>query len=440
VDKDLIGLFGTRDFLEVRNEFRTALQCGAREVDFYGDGARAEAIRLLAAASNGVPVSLAGKRLPGLRKGDLRLSLDWARLFVVGNGAAFPEALVVRENGTAMFARRLPGLPAQATLDVVEDVFNEMGDGLRGVWAPELDSLAAGLLLNPWSAVRVPAEGLIDFHEAHPARKGPGGKQAVRLPNGAATVDLLLRPVTVHLAVPDPADVERARDALMGLLESHQRSRASLVYLYGLLEEAGRTDVDDAAFERALDSLPRSGQRAFGEIVDILIDADYEWEGFLPRPRPDWTYRGDWVVKWMKGRGAGLNPAVPKYQRLLRAWEFIVCETAKVLGLDGWRFTPGLLVGDLDYLAELSEWGGKTFVLLNPRGVRVSAPLGETVLALRDRAAHVVAHAGCPNHDERWARRHEFLLEETAALLLGWQRHLHWLSSYGASVLGKNGG
>ena len=91
---DLIGLFGTRDFLEVRNEFRTALQCGAREVDFHGDGARAKAIRLLAAASNGVSVSLAGERLPGLRKGDLRMGLDWCRLFVAGNGTAFPEALV----------------------------------------------------------------------------------------------------------------------------------------------------------------------------------------------------------------------------------------------------------------------------------------------------------------------------------------------------------
>jgi len=323
---------------------------------------------------------------------------------------------------------------------VLDDAFNDMGDALRGAYAAELDRLAASLLLNPWAAVRVPTEGLIDFHEAHPAAKEPDGERAERLPNGVATADLLLRPVAVRLAVPCAADVDRARDALTGLLESCEHSRVSLDYLYGLLEEMGRTGVGDAAFERALDGLPKGGQKAFGELVDALIDEGHGWDGFLPRPKPDWAYRGDWVVKWMKGRGAGLDPAAPKYQRLLRAWEFVVGATAKLLGLDGWTFTPGLLVGDPDYLAELSEWGGKTFVLLNPRGVRVSAPLSETVLTLRDRTAHVVAHAGHPNHDERWARRHEFILEETAGLLAGWQRHLHWLSSYGASVLGKNGG
>lgn len=435
----MMGLFGTRDFIEARNEFRAALQCGAREMDFHGGGERADAVRLLAAASNGVPISLEGERLPGLRKGDLRLGMDWARLFVAnGNGTAFPEALIVRENGTAMFARCLPGFPAQATLDVLEPAFNDMGDGLRGSYAIELDRLAASLLLNPWSAVRIPAEGQIDFHAAH-AVPGKGGA-AARLPDGAPTADLLLRPVSVSLVTPDPEEVQRARDALMALLDYWHRSRPACDGLYAVLEGAGRTDVGDAAFERALDGLPESGQEAFGEIVDALIDAGHGWDGFLPRLRADWTYRGDYVVKWMRGRGVGLDPALPKYQRLLRAWEFVVRETARLLDLNGWAFTPGLLVGDDDYQAELSEWGGKTFALLNPQGIRVSAPLGETVLALRDRAAHIVAHVGGPSHDERWARRYGFVLEGTVSLLAGWQRRLRWLSSYGASMAAKNGG
>lgn len=434
-----LSLFGTRDFIEVRNEFRGALQCGAREMTFRDSDGRADAIRLLAAASNGVPVSLGDERLTGLRKGDLRLGMDWARLFVAnGNGVAFPETLIVRENGTAMFARCLPGFPAQATLDVLDDAFNEMGDGLRGTRAAELDRLAASLLLNPWSAVRVPAEGQIDFHSAHVV---PGAKGGVaRLPDGAPTADLLLRSVSVSLVTPDPEEVQRARDALMALLDYWHRSRPSCDGLYAVLESAGRTDVGDAAFERALDGLPKSGQEAFGEIVDALIDAGHEWDGFLPRLRADWTYRGDWVVKWMRGRGVGLDPALPKYQRLLRAWGFVVNETARLLDLGGWAFTPGLLVGDDDYAAELSEWGGKTFALLNPKGIRVSAPLGETVLALRDRAAHIVAHVGGPSHDERWARRYGFILESSIPLLAGWQRQLHWLSSYGASIAAKNGG
>ncbi len=439
-EDDLIGLFGTRAFVEVRNEFRTVLQCGAREAAFRSDG-RADAVRLLAAASNGIPISIDSERLPGLRKGRLRMSLDWCRLFVAaGGGPAFPEALIVRENGTAMFARSLPGFPAQAALDVTEDVFNETGDGLRGGRAAELDHLAAALLLNPWAAVRVPTEGLVDFHQGHGKRRGLRAVRPERLPNGAATADLLLRPVTVSVVAPDPADVERARGIIMGVLDSHQRSGASGGHLYGMLEDAGRTDIGDAAFERALDDLPKQGQRAFGDLIDGLIDADYEWAGFLPRPKSDWTYRDDYMVKWMRGRSVGLDPAVPKYQRLLRAWRFVVRETARLLDLDGWGFTPGLLVGDEDCMAEISEWGGRAFVLLNPQGVRVSAPLSETVLTLRDRATHVVAHVGHPNHDERWARRHEFLLAESAGMLPDWRRHLHWLSSYGASVTAKNGG
>jgi len=432
----MIDLFGTRAFVEARNEFRAALQCGAREIAFLDGG---DAVRLLAAASNGIPISLGDKCLDGLRKGKLRLALDWARLFVTGNGVAFPEALIVRENGTAMFVRRLPGFPGQATLDVTEDCFNEWGDGLREPWAGELDRLTASLLLNPWVALRPPAEGLVEFHEAH-REPGVRGQGPTRLLNGAAPADLLLRPVTVSLAVPDSADVERARAALMALLDSHSRSRASHEHLYGLLEDAGQTDVSDAAFEAALDSLPKRGQDAFCGLVDVLIDAGYEWDGFVPRPRPDWTYRGDWAAKWADGRKASLDLGLPKYQRLLRAWEFVVRETARLLDLNGWDFTPGLLVGDEDNAAELSEWGGRTFALLNIQGVKVSAALGETVLVLRDRAAHIVAHVGQPSHDERWARRYGFLLEETAPLLAGWQRELSWLSSYGASVAGKNGG
>jgi len=434
----MIDLFGTLAFLEVRNEFRAALQCGVREMAFRDFDGRGEAVRLLAAASNGVPVSLEGERLPGLRKGEMRLSLDWARLFVAGNGAAFREALVVRENGTSMFARRLPGFPGQATLDVTEDAFNDAGDGLRAPWASELDGLAASLLLNPWAALRPPAEGYVEFHEGT-RTLGERHDGPARLPNGQAPADLLLRPVTVGLATPEPTHVERAREALMTLLDSHNRSRATLDYLYCLLEDAGRTDVSDAAFEAALDSLPESGQEAFCGIVDSLIDAGEEWEGFVPRPAPDWTYRGDWAAKWVGAQPGSLDLELPKYQRLLRAWEFVVGEMARLLGLD-WGFAPGLLIGDSDDPAELSEWGGRSFALLSVDGVRVSDPLGRTVLVLRDRAAHIVAHVGCPHHDENWARRYGFLLEETAPLMGKWKQELRWLSSHGASVLGKNGG
>jgi len=435
---DLMGLFGTRPFLEVRNEFRAALQAGAREVRFREDD-YSDVIRLLAAASNGVPVFLDEERLPGLRKGSLRMNLEWCRLFVEANGTAFPGVMIVRENGTAMFVRLLPGVPVQVTLDVTElGAFNEAGDALRGMWAVQLDHMAASVLLNPWTVTRPltdPAQ--VDFHAAHrtPPAMGAGRLEEI----GAPSADLLMRPVRVTVAAPDPVDTKRACEALMGVVDSYNCSKPSYGHLYGLLEEAGRTGIGDAVFERVLDSFPLSGQDTFGEIIDGLIDEGYEWAGFLPRPDPDWTYREDYVVKWAGGE-TGINLQIAKYQRLLRAWAFMVRAMGKLLGLNGWAFTPGLLVGDEDYLAEISEWGGRTFVLLNPQGLRVSAANSEMVLMLRDRAAHVVAHVGQPNHDESWARRYEFLLEESASLLSKWGREeLSWLNSYGSSMATKKG-
>jgi len=427
----MIDLFGTQVFLEVRNEFRAVLQAGAREVRFLGDSGRSDAVRLLAATSNGVPIFLDEERLPGLRKGGLRATFEWCRLFIEANGAAFPGVMIVRENGTAMFVRLLPGSPVQVTVDVTEPAaFNEAGDGLRGSRALQLDRVAAAVLLNPWTVTRPPADpAQVDLYTM--PGKGPG---QVREGKVAAT-DLLTRSVVVSVVTASPEEVEAARVILMGILDSYQRSRASCEHLYGLMEEAGRSGLSDAAFEQALDSLPEKGQDVFGQLVNGLIDVDYEWEGFMPRPSPDWTYRGDYAVKWVGHKACDLQ--VGKYQRLLRAWEIMVRKIAGLLDLE-WTFTPGFLMGDEDYLAEISEWGGQTFVLLNPQGLRVSAAKSETVLLLRDRAAHVVAHVGCPNHDEVWARRYGFLLEESAPLLSAWARdELAWVSSYGASTIAK---
>ena len=433
------------NWLHARNEYRAALQAGETgQVSFRADGDAkyAEAIRHFASLTNGVAVHLDGERLPELRKGRLKASTDWCRVFVARGDTRHSGTLIVRREGVAMFTRLLAGVPAQVTLEVsAPNCFNAAGDGLTGEHALELERLASSIILNPWSAARVPREDTVELYlqsgeviKTTSARAG----QEVKLNNvGLSELDPLASTVRVSIMEPTEQQVVQA-EVVIGTVLACAEEGMGLDALFRHMEEEATCGLTDAAYEQAMDGMPKGRQKRLNRLIDELIDAGHEWEGFFPQQRT-WCYRRDYVIKRCAGHRTQTNFQANRFHRLLRAWDFTVAEMVglrgRLLGSQGrLRFTVGLLVGDVDYMAEISEWGGHTFILVNPAGVRFAAPLRELVLLLRDRAAHVVAHIGCPDHSERWSRAYDMLLEESVPLLAQWQRELCWLNSVGAST------
>lgn len=141
-----------------------------------------------------------------------------------------------------------------------------------------------------------------------------------------------------------------------------------------------------------------------------------------------------WAIKTVGKPKGKLTLTGERFQRLLAAWDWILKETLKMRGIELVMFLPGFVIG-LDEPAEISECGGLTMMLVNPDGLKFTDPLGELILNLRDRAAHIIAHVGRPHHNEVWAREYSFLLSESVKRMSFWKQQLHWLQSSGASRL-----
>jgi len=424
------------EFLAIRNEYLASLQAGATEVNLTANDG--DAIKHYASLCNGVPIRLNGELLPSLNKGALKAMTPWCKMFVA-NGE-HSGRLIVRDGGAAMFTRLLPGVDAQVTLEVAPECLD--GDRIGWEWRDALEELVASIILNPRAATSVPAESEIELHlvEGKVVRttsfQADAQVKANGVGNGSLGLDPLATPARISVVEPPEEMVKKAIEIIKAVLSA--KDDLGIAWQHAL-ELMGRfTGVSDVALERAMDTLNENTQEELCSLVDNWIDEEREWHGFFPRP-VDWRYRRDYVVERTAGCRSKTDYSAPRYQRLLRGWDFAVSEMIRLNDARPKRFTAGLLVGDEDNGAKLSEWGGMVFFLVNPEGIRFSVPLGELVLKLRDRAAHVVAHVGEPNHNERWGRMYSDLLERSAPELGKWRTELHWLNSYGASMM-KHGG
>jgi hypothetical protein len=226
--------------------------------------------------------------------------------------------------------------------------------------------------------------------------------QAIKA-NGIGTSPIM----DVHVKEEEWGAAQEAMKKAIGLAKTIQHSGTAYLGLQNISRAYGGSEK---SLEKAYFALGPDDKRLFGQLIDMVCDS-YEWEGWFPKfDNQPFRYSKDWVVKRPSEGGYQLDFTLPKYQRLLSAWEYALTAMLKLLG-ESAKFTVGFTL-DVNDWAEMSEWGERKFFLLDPRKFKGGDRLALIVGKLWARAAWCVAHAD--------VTKLRFLMKEGAPLIAEW--------------------